>query len=92
MSRVWAKATNPERVSSLIAFDVRILGGPGIKTGREVVDPVTWRRGRRYDDFAHELFNNMVNVFSRTSSVNHKALILRPIQCDDLGQQKWLTH
>jgi hypothetical protein len=63
------------------------------ETGREIVDPVTWRRSSWYDDFAHEVSNNMANVFSRTSSVNHEALILHLIQCDDdLGQQKWLTH
>jgi len=30
-----------------------------------------------YDDFAHELFNYTGNVFSRTSSVNHEALIVQ---------------
>jgi hypothetical protein len=38
--------------------------------------PSRLRRSSWYDKFAHEVFNCMGNVFSRTSSVNHKALIL----------------
>jgi hypothetical protein len=68
--------------------DRRMIGISGATRMQEG----TSRRSSWYDDFAHEVFNNMVNVFSRTSSINHEALILLPIQCEDLGQQEWLTH